>query len=79
MILVMLNRCFLSSIPPPYMPEVGTSAVQTVEDIKGRLRSYEMRKAMQKKIEDAEAGVDEVKRAAVGHSNELVRERLAEV
>ena len=75
----MLNRCFLGSIPPPYMPEVGMSAVHTVEDIKGRLRSHEMRTHMQEKIAGADAGIDEVKRAHVGHSRELVLERLAEV
>ena len=94
MTLVMLNTCFLGAIPPPYMPEVGMSAVHTVDEIKGRLRSHEMRSAMQGKLEAAETGPDaEVKRAVIGvvvkergketryggYSRELVLERLAEV
>ena len=79
-ILVMLNRCFLGSIPPPYVPEVGMSAVHTVDEVKSRLRSHGTRSRMKEELEAAEAGLDEVKRAHVGRAKELlVPEGLADV
>ena len=79
-ILVMLNRCFLGSVPPPYLPEVGMSAVHTVDEVKGRLRSHELRSQMKAKLEAAIGGTaEEIKRQEVGFSKDLMLERLEEV
>ena len=42
--LIMLNMCFLSTIPPDYMPEIGLSDVSTVEEVRDKIRSSEMRR-----------------------------------
>ena len=42
--LIMLNLCFLTTMPPNYMPEIGLSNVQTVEEVRDKIRSSELRR-----------------------------------
>ena len=40
--LIMLNLCFLQTMPPNYMPEIGLSTVETVEEVRDKIRSSEL-------------------------------------
>ena len=49
--LIMLNMCFLSSIPPNFIPEIGLSNVTTVEEVRDRVRSHELKRHVDEVIE----------------------------
>lgn len=45
--LIMLNLCFLTTMPPNYMPEIGLSNVQSVEEVRDKIRSSETRRQLE--------------------------------
>ena len=46
----MLNMSFLASLPPNYIPEIGLSGVTTVEEVKEKVRSHEMKRQLEERI-----------------------------
>ena len=42
--LVMLNMCFMMAVPPNYIAEIGLSEVNSVSEVKSKIRSFEQRK-----------------------------------
>ena len=40
----MLNMCFMMAVPPNYIAEIGLSEVNSVSEVKSKIRSFEQRK-----------------------------------
>lgn len=48
--LIMLNMCFLTTLPPRYIPEIGLSPVTTVEEVREKVRSHELKRQLEERI-----------------------------
>ena len=71
-ILVMLNSCLLGTLPPSYIPEVGMSNVQTIEEVRTRLQSFEQWQQLAK-LDEKE---DEDEIPFIGKSHKLMHDKL---
>ena len=71
--LIMLNLCFMSTLPPNYMPEIGLSTVKTVEDVRDKIRTFEKRKQIERQIE---ANKDKEYKCTEVQYKELIEQRL---
>jgi len=47
----MLNLCFMTAIPPNYIPEIGLGHVTNVEEVRERIKSHEKMRQLQEQIE----------------------------
>ena len=50
--LIMLNISFLTTLPPSFIPEIGLSNVQTVQEVREKIRSNELLRQIEDKIEN---------------------------
>ena len=69
----MLNMSFLASLPPNYIPEIGLSGVTTVEEVKEKVRSHEMKRQLEERIQENEQ--KEYKKTEVNYTP-LIESRL---
>lgn len=46
--LIMLNWCIINELPPFHVPELGMTAVHTMDQVKNRLRFSKMRRQLDK-------------------------------
>ena len=72
--LVMLNVCFLSSMPPVFMPEIGLSLVNNVDEVRKKIRSHEIKRQIDAKINSDSK--QEGTKAHVGHFQPLITAAL---
>ena len=72
--LIMLNICFLSTIPPDYMPEIGLSDVSSVEEVRDKIRSSEMRRLIEANVKQNE--LKEYKKTEFWRYRDLIHLRL---
>ena len=74
--LIMLNMCFMTAIPPNFIPEIGLAEVKTIEDVREKIRSHEKRRQIDEDIEwnrEKEYKMTEV------HYTELIEYRLQSI
>ena len=74
--LIMLNMCFMTAIPPNFIPEIGLAEVKTIEDVREKIRSHEKHRQIDEDIEwnrDKEYKMTEV------HYKELIEYRLQSI
>lgn len=51
MTLIMLNVSFLTTLPPSFIPEIGLSDVTTVQEVREKIRSSELLRQIEDRIE----------------------------
>lgn len=49
--LIMLNLCFMMAVPPNYIAEIGLSEVNSVNEVRKKIQSFERRKMYHDEVE----------------------------